>query len=275
MGKKNKIKKEKEPKQEVKEETKDGEENKDKVSLKKCFRDTAIIMVLLVALVGILWFVNRNGPAAPKGQEGEANQPEEQETVEVTETLLQEKLSAVANKAVTDEVSPGSRHNYVKRLCSLEYDSNTGVKYTAIAEVDETTTYFVTVWIDYLFDSEEDFAKELCNLYSVDNNKFTITTHLYQLATEEDTIENRFNTVFAPTMQGYNIDKAYHIMYKKETTFETFFAVTYIDSDLRIHSTNEIKYDSYTNEFSPTSEYRIYESNANKVVYNLIKSFIG
>ena len=163
MGKKNKIKKEKEPKQEVKEEAKDGEEVKDKISLKKCFRDTAIIMGLLVVFVGVLWFVNKDAPAAPKGQEGESNQPIEEETVEVTETLLNEKLSAVANKAVTDEVSPGSRQNYVKRLCSLEYDQNAGVKYTAVAEVDETTSYFVTVKIDYLFDSEEDFAKERWN----------------------------------------------------------------------------------------------------------------
>ena len=49
MGKKKKIKKEKDDKLDDKEDKKEEKkEDKDKVSLKKCFRDTLIILVLLV-----------------------------------------------------------------------------------------------------------------------------------------------------------------------------------------------------------------------------------
>ena len=278
MGKKNKVKKEKEKELEPKdEEAKDNkkvneEENKDKVSLKKCFRDTVIILFLIVGIVGVLWFVNRDAELKPSNGEGNGDEPVEQ-VVEVNESVLSNKLMGVANKYLNEAKNEEIRtKDYVSDLCSFEYRPDK-VVFCALGDKVEGESYLVKITISSDFSGDADFAKKMCSLNSsFDTIDYEVKAEYFDVV-EDESLDNRFAVQFAPDCQGYRAEKALHRIYKvAEDTINTYFSLIYLDDDDIIHSTNQVTYDSSINRFSTSTEYRCYDPES--TVYKMLKAMI-
>ena len=279
MGKKNKEKKEKkkalQPKDvDAKDNKENEEEAKDKVSLKKCFRDTVIIMGLLIVTVGIVWFVNRDATATSTSNgEGGEDQPVEQE-VEVNETILAKKLMGICNKELNKERNEDIRDkDYVSSICSFEYRPDK-VTFCCAGNKVEGENWFIKVTIASDFKSELDFATKMCSLgpsYILDD--YEVRYDHYE-GVVDDALSSEFSVKFAPRFTGFSSTTGKYFMYKNpELVLQTYFTLIYIDSDAVIHSTNQIEYDAGKDDIDYTTEYRCY--NPDTVIYKMMKNIIG
>lgn len=263
MGKKEKIKKEKEDKLDTKDDKKEEKkEDKDKVSLKKCFRDTSIILVLLVGFVSILWFVNKD-----KVDESSANKDEE-----INETVAIEKLSALANKELVRLQTLAETVNYIERITSLQY-SNDQVLYCASGTRIQGSDYFIRVKIDYTFENATDFIKQVCTMDVATSTKFAVTAELYTV-TSDDTISDKFVAQSSTLLPNYSEMGAHKsFLYTGSNPDETYISTTYEGSDDKTHSINRIVYDSTTDEFTVLSEYSLGSSDS-FMMFKLLNSII-
>ena len=117
MGKKNKKQKDD---LEIKDTKKDPtqEEDNDKVSIKKTFRDTGIIMALLAVVTGIVVFVNRD--ALDPNYQGSKADENEENIDEADPEIAYKNLISLANKQLVDTRHLNSNLEHVSGLVSLE-----------------------------------------------------------------------------------------------------------------------------------------------------------
>ena len=257
MGKKNKKEKDE---LEIKDTKKDPnqEEDNDKVSIKKTFRDTGIIMALLAVIVGIVVYVNREALdpnyVGPEQQEDEQSGTEK----EIDAALAYKNLCSLANRQLKEKKNINNDVDYISGLASLEFGNNL-VTYCAKGDKQDEYSYMVKVTMNYAFtNGESEFMFKMTNLNA---NTAAIT---YSVSCEvmsiynEERINNRFDDLLGVTLPLYDTEKVYtHTAYRADGSETTHFSVTYAGTDSMIHSINEMTYNESLDQFTVSNEYKI------------------
>ena len=256
MGKKNKKQKDDlEIKDNKKDPNNEGKvEDKDKVSIKKTFRDTGIIMGVIVAFVGILVFANRDAFNA-EAQQAADNNKKDNEVVEADSEIAYKNLCTLANKQLISVKNLNKDLEYVSGLLSLVY-SNSKVTYCALGNKQPGSSYLVKVTMQYIFNDDDTFVFKMTNLDMMSAViTYSVTTEVMNIFNDEN-INNKFDDKINTTLPLYDMDKVYrHIPYRADGSEQTFFSVTYAGTDLKIHSINEMAYNTLSDEFTIADEY--------------------
>ena len=255
MGKKNKKEKDN---LEVKDPVKDEKvEDNDKVSIKKTFRDTGIIMGVIAAIVGILFFATKDA-VFTDAREGEE---EEHETLLGDPEVAYNNMIKFANKELIDTKNFDSSLEYVSGIASIEYSSNKTI-YCALGDKQEDYNYIVKITFNHVFKYAEDFIFAMTNLNM--NNavvSYGVTVDILDRI-YDDQIADRFDSKKDTTLSYYDETKSCPSYMYRNTNGDTCYAVTYAGSDSNIHCINELKYippvgESTDFDFAIISEYKI------------------
>ena len=265
MGKKNKKEKD-----ELKVKDPEKVEDNDKVSIKKTFRDTGIIMGVIAAIVGILIFATKDAVFI----EGEGNKDNENEDVVGDPEVAYANLIKLANQQLISTKTFLNRDlNYVGGLASIEYSSSK-VTFCALGNEQDDYSYLVKVTMNYNFVDEDGFVYKMTNL-NLNSNvavNYGVSTEVWELSFDEN-IGNKFDDKVSETLPKYDPEKVFaHFAYKVDDDF--YFAVTYAGIDSKIYSMNEMIYNSALDEFTITSEYSV-SPNQNVKMYALLESIIS
>ena len=262
MGKKNKKEKD-----ELKVQDPEKVEDNDKVSIKKTFRDTGIIMGVIAAIVGILIFATKDAQFV----EGQPDDNLEEEVTADPE-LAYGNLMKLANQELIGAKNLNRGLNYVRGLASIEY-ANNKVVFCALGDEQDDYSYLVKVTMNYNFLDEDGFIYKMTNL-NLNNAVLTygVSSEVYDLSFEES-IGNKFDDKVSETLPKYDSNKPYvHPAYKVGDDY--YFAVTYAGIDSKIYSMNDMVYNSALDSFTIISEYQI-SPDQNAKMYSLLSLIIA
>ena len=268
--KKQKVKPEKIKDEEVKvNNDPNKDEDNEKISIKKNFRDTFIVLGALVAVVAIVFFINKD--AFLKGMNPELEE-EEQNQLTKEEKVVQN-LALLANRELL-MVKPSldTDKNYINYISSLEYeDSN--VTFVAISD-QEGSHYAINVRMNYEFHSIDRFISEMSTLNLSGLQKYDINPIVMNLVNDEY-IDVEFVNNAAGLLTTFDDTKPHtHVLFKGTNVDETYISTTFVGSDNLVYSVNEITYDSTTSSFgSSFSRFSISEEE-NESLYKILTSFI-
>ena len=269
MGKKNKKQKDD---LEIKDTKKDPtqEEDNDKVSIKKTFRDTGIIMALLAVVTGIVVFVNRDA-LDPNYQRSKADENEEN-IDEADPEIAYKNLISLANKQLVDTRHLNSNLEHVSGLVSLEYTTNR-IVFCALGDKQDDDNYLVKITMNHTFELPGDFVYQMTNL------KLNSAVSTYGVSCEvmnvynNEAINDKFDESKLETLINFDESKIFkHKAYRADGSEDAFFSVTYAGIDSKIHSINAMEYNTATNDFTIASEYSISPSDSEKMydLFNII-----
>ena len=269
MGKKNKKQKDD---LDIKDTKKDPtqEEDNDKVSIKKTFRDTGIIMALLAVITGIVVIVNRDA-LDPNYQGSKANENEEN-IDEADAEIAYKNLKALAEKQLVEVKRLNGDLEHVSGLTSLEYSSSK-ITFCALGDIQEDDNYLVKVTMKHNFELPGDFVYQMTNL------KLNGAVSTYGVSCEvmtvynDEVINDKFDESKLETLTNFDESKIFkHKAYRADGSSDTFFSVTYAGLDSKIHSINAMEYNANTNGFTIASEYSISPSDSEKMydLFNII-----
>jgi len=255
MGKKNKKQKDD---LEIKDTKKDPnqEEDNDKVSIKKTFRDTGIIMALIAVITGIVVFVNRDA-LDPDFKIDKGNEDDQQNIDEADPEIAYNNLVALANKQLIETRHLNANLEYVSILTSLEYTQNK-ITYCALANAQEIDKYLVKVTMNHFFEYPGDFV------YAMTNLKLTNSATTYGVSCEVMKSENgeyineKFDELKMSVLTEWDTEKIYkHQAYRADGSETYYFSVTYAGTDSKIYSTNEMEFNQSENSLTMASKYSI------------------
>lgn len=263
MGKKNKKQKE-----ELAMKDPEKVEDSDKVSIKKTFRDTGIIMGVIAAIVGILIFATKDATYI-EGEEGGKDHVDDD--IVGDPEVAYENLVSFANRELISVRGLNSSLTYVKSLVSLEF-FNGKVVYCGLGNEVDGYNYLVKVSIGYSFADEDEFIYKMTTLnLSTAASTYGVTAEAMEINNDENVREKLFDKL-EETLPKYDIDKQYSFCVYN-TTDGIFIAGTYGGKDGSIYSTNEMRYNDSLDEYTITSEYGINPSK-NVKMYSLLEAII-
>ena len=273
MGKKNKKEKDELENKNYKNDPNQTEDN-DKVSIKKTFRDTGIIMALIAVVTGIVVFVNRDA-FDPEYKSKQGNR--EQENGEQQEANAEEaykNLCSLANKQLIEHKNLNSNLEYVEGISSIEFAANQ-VVYCALGNKQDEYNYMVKITMSHNFGNADAFIYQMTNL----NLNNAVTT--YGVSTEvsdiysSETINDKFDDKAPSALPRYDASKVFiHYAYKPTNSDVAYFSVTYAGDDGQLHSTNEMMYNDTSMDFTVASIYAISPSSSAKM-YDLLGIILG
>jgi len=273
MGKKNKKEKDELENKNYKNDPNQTEDN-DKVSIKKTFRDTGIIMALIAVVTGIVVFVNRDA-FDPEYKSKQDNR--EQDSGEKQEANAEEaykNLCSLANKQLIEHKNLNSNLEYVEGISSIEFAANQ-VVYCALGNKQDEYNYMVKITMSHNFVNADAFIYQMTNL----NLNTAVTT--YGVSTEvsdiysSETINDKFDDKAPSALPRYDASKVFiHYAYKPTNSDVAYFSVTYAGDDGQLHSTNEMMYNDTSMDFTVASIYAISPSSSAKM-YDLLGIILG
>ncbi|MBO7615222.1 MAG: hypothetical protein J6T15_05945 [Bacilli bacterium] len=269
MGKKNKKEKDE---LEIKDNKKgpNQEEDNDKVSIKKTFRDTGIIMALIAAITGIVILVNREA-FTPEYRSGLGKREEEDnaEEKEASAADAYKNLCALANKQLIEHKNLNTSLEYVEGLSSIEYTASK-VTYCALGNKQDEFNYMVKVTMIHNFGSIEAFIYQMTNLkLSSAVSTYGVSADVLNIYSDES-INNKFDDLAPSILPHYDASRVFtHTAYRAEGSSVSYFSVTYAGDDSQLHSTNEMMYNETSSDFTVASLYDISPSTSEKM-YDLL-----
>lgn len=265
MGKKNKKEKD-----DLKVKDPEKVEDGDKVSIKKTFRDTGIIMGAIAAVVGILIFATKDAVYI-EGEENK-NNPIDEEIVGDPD-IAYENLVKLANKELIDVRGLTSSVNYVSGLLSVEL-STSKVVFCGVGDLVDGVSFIVKVEMLHGFRDEDEFVYQMTALNMNSNVVMTygISATAMEINSDPDVRDKLFDNLEG-TLSKYDSDKQF-LFNAYNTTDGIFWAGTYGGKDGSIYSTNEMRYNDSTNDYTVTSEYGISPSK-NAKMYSLLEKIIA
>ena len=273
MGKKNKKEKDELENKNYKNDPNQTEDN-DKVSIKKTFRDTGIIMALIAVVTGIVVFVNRDA-FDPEYKSKQDNR--EQDSGEKQEANAEEaykNLCSLANKQLIEHKNLNSSLEYIEGISSIEFATNQ-VVYCALGNKQDEYNYMVKITMNHNFGNIDAFIYQMTNL------KLNTAVTTYGVSTEvsefysTETIDNIFDDKASSILPHYDASKVFiHYGYKPDNSDVAYFSVTYAGDDGQLHSTNEMMYNDTSMDFTIASMYAISPSSSAKM-YDLLGIILG
>lgn len=272
MGKKNKKEKDE---LEIKNNKKgpDQEEDNDKVSIKKTFRDTGIIMALIAVITGIVVFVNREA-LDPNYQGSHGSKDEDNgELKEADAATAYKNLCSLANKQLIEKKNLNASVEYVSGLASIEY-TNAKVTYCALGNNQDEYDFMVKITMNYLFSGVDEFVYKMTNL-NINNatSDYGVSCEALYIYNDER-INDKFDDKLETTLPKYDTEKVYtHTAYRADGSDVTYFSVTYAGTDAKLHSINEMMYNETLDEFTIANEYEI-SAIDNEKMYTLLGAIL-
>ena len=272
MGKKNKKEKDELENKNYKNDPNQTEDN-DKVSIKKTFRDTGIIMALIAVVTGIVVFVNRDA-FDPEYKSKQANR--EQESGEQQEANAEEaykNLCSLANKQLIEHKNLNSSLEYVDGLSSIEFAANQ-VVYCALGNKQDDYNYMVKITMSHNFVNADAFIYQMTNLnLNTAVTTYGVSTQVYDIHFSE-IVSDKIDEKAPSTLSHYDASKTFmHIPYKADND-ATYVSVTYAGDDGQLHSTNEMMYNETAMDFTVASIYAISPSSSAKM-YDFLGIILG
>ena len=271
MAKKEKIKKEKPEKNKDKDikENENKEQNKeDKVSIKKTFRDTGIVLLLLVAVVGLLCYIYRDELKTGAVVENPVELTTEQKEEKVVNNFL-----ALANQELIDYKSL-DEGDYITGISSFQYVDGEA-KFCAYADKVDGAHYLVMISIINDFKGEDDFVQKMIDFDLKDYGDYDITTYAFELSSDE-TVDAKFHDKMVGVLPMVDTTQPIrYAMYKNISADDTYISATYVGSDGKVYSMHQIIYNSVSDALtvSDSDKYTLTSRNS-QMLYDILGSFI-
>ena len=166
-------------------------------------------------------------------------------------------LVALADKQLVEIKRLNGDLEHVSGLVSLEYATNR-IVFCALGNKQDEDNYLVKITMNHTFELPGDFVYQMTNL------KLNSAVSTYGVSCEvmyiynNEAINDKFDESKLETLTNFDESKIFkHKAYRADGSSDTFFSVTYVGTDSRIHSVNTIEYNYATNGFTVTSEYSI------------------
>ena len=203
---------------------------------------------------------NNETPPQPQPEE-----PKENPIFETDSGKAYKKLVSLANEQLIGAKNLNANTEYVSGIVSLEYSSNK-VAFCALGDKQDNTNYLVRVTMNYSFASAEDFVTTMMSIdtktasatYSVSNEVMSIYG--------EPQVNNRFHELKSSKVPQFDESQfSSQKCYRADNSETNYFALTYVGTDSKVHSINEMILNMETNEITISSEYKVGSSESAKM----------
>ncbi len=195
-------------------------------------------------------------------------QPEEKKEDPIFQTdsgKAYKKLISLANEQLISKKSLNSGTEYVSGIVSLEY-TNSKVAFCALGDKQDNTNYFIKVSMDYAFASAEDFVSTMMNIDAkAAATTYSVTSEVMSVYGEPQ-VNNKFHELKVSKVSNFDEGKVNRqCCYRADNSETNYFAFTYVGTDSKVHSINELVLDLATSELTISSEYQVASSDSAKM----------
>ena len=174
------------------------------------------------------------------------------------------KLCSLANEQLITAKNLTANKEYVTGIVSLEY-ANDKVVFSAKGDKQDNMDYFVKVTMSYSFASADDFITKMVDLDVKNASTYSVSCDVKNINGEPQ-VNNSFHELKSTKFSKFDESKPNsQCCYKVDGNDKTYFAFTYVDTDSKIHSINELEFDVTNRDVAVTSEYELASSTSEKM----------
>ncbi len=184
-------------------------------------------------------------------------------------------LIKLANYSFADMKELDNTIDYVSTLTSFEY-TDSKVEFCALCDKQDSYNNLVVILINYESESPSQFFDEM--LYSEINNstigKFRIFTDIKVLYISEsinDKFDDWKNVSFPSFDENRPFKRASYQDEDNAKPYDTYFSLTYMGTDSKIHSINRVLNDYIDNVFAYDHEYAVAKAECEDMYFLLSK----
>ena len=190
------------------------------------------------------------------------DQPQENPIFQTDSGKAFKKLLSIANNQLVGAKNLNANTEYVSGIASLEYTSSK-VVFCALGNKQDNTDYLVKVTMDYAFATAEDFVSTIMNADAgTASTTYSVSCVVMNIYGEPQ-VNNRFHELKASKIPGFDESKFNsQCCYRADNSETNYFAFTYVGTDSKVHSINEITLDMDTNEVTIGDEYSVASDSA-------------
>ena len=194
--------------------------------------------------------------------------PEEEKENPIFETdsgKAYKKLLSLANEQLISAKSLNSSKEYISGIVSLEYTSNK-VTFCALGDKEDNTNYLVRVSMNYSFASGDEFINTMMNMDAkTASATYTASSEIMNIYGEPQ-VNNKFHELKPTAIPQFDESKFNsQCCYKADGSETIYFAFTYVGTDSKVHSINELTLNMTNSEITITSEYKLASSESAKM----------
>lgn len=195
-------------------------------------------------------------------------QPEEKKENPIFETdsgKAYKKLVSLANEQLIGAKSLNASTEFVSGIVSLEYTSSK-VVFCALGDKQDNTNYFVKVTMDHGFSTAEDFVSTMMNIDAkTAGSTYSVTSEVSSVYGEPQ-VNNKFHELKSSKVPQFDEGQVNRqCCYRADNSEVNHFAFTYIGTDSKVHSINDIVLNMETSELTIASEYKVASSESAKM----------
>lgn len=208
---------------------------------------------------------DKNNNTTPPTPNPEPEEPQENPIFQTDSGKAYKKLLSLANEQLISKKSLSANTEYVSGIVSLEYTASK-VAFCALGNKQENTNYLVKVSMDYAFSTAEDFVTTMMGIDAkTASTTFSVSSEVMNIYGEPQ-VNNKFHELKSTKVPQFDESQVNaQCCYRADNSETNYFAFTYIGTDSKVHSINEIVLNIETSELTIANEYKVAASESEKM----------